>query len=312
MKKKFLLTLLCAGTLCGGLTLSAWSCGTDTPNKPDQTEHEHSYVQTVIEPTCQDKGYTLYKCECSEEYKDNYTEVVDHNYKDGKCIWCGSENLKPTEGLEFTLSDDGTYYSVTGIGTVTDTDIVIPSTYNEKPVTAIGESAFVVFNDGTPIKNTNITSVVIPDSIISIDDGAFGLCTALTSITIPDSVVYIGDGAFAVCTALTILKIGNGVTTIGYAAFNNCIGLTSIILPNSVTSIGDAAFYYCSGLTNITIPDSVTSIGDDTFDGCSKLTSLIFNGTKAQWQAIKKNVQHWSMSDYVVHCTDGDISKSDE
>ncbi len=33
------------------------------------------------------------------------------------------------EGLEYTLSSDGTYYSVTGIGTCTDTDVVIPESY---------------------------------------------------------------------------------------------------------------------------------------------------------------------------------------
>ena len=42
------------------------------------------------------------------------------------------EETKPTsEGLEYTLSDDGTYYSVTAIGTCTDGSIVIPATYND-------------------------------------------------------------------------------------------------------------------------------------------------------------------------------------
>lgn len=39
----------------------------------------------------------------------------------------GTTTAEPTEGLEYTLSDDGTYYIVSGIGTATDTDIVIAS-----------------------------------------------------------------------------------------------------------------------------------------------------------------------------------------
>ena len=240
MKKKFLLVVLCAiGALCCAVGLSAWSCGADTPNNPNNPntpEHEHSYVQTVVAPTCKDKGYTLHKCNCGEEYKDNYTAIGTHNYKDDKCVWCGSEMPEPTEGLKFTLSEDGSYYSVTGIGAATDTDIVIPSTYNEKPVTSIG----------------------------------------------------------------------------GYA-FRDCSGLTSIIIPDSVALIGDWAFEGCSGLTSITIPDGVTSIGKYAFEGCSGLTKINFEGTKEQWKAIKKG-DGWRNSttgDFIVRCTDGDISKSE-
>ena len=54
------------------------------------------------------------------------------------------EERMPSEGLEYTLSNDGTYYSVTGIGTCTDTVIVIPNIYENLPVERIGESAFQI------------------------------------------------------------------------------------------------------------------------------------------------------------------------
>ncbi|MDE6585074.1 MAG: leucine-rich repeat domain-containing protein [Clostridia bacterium] len=340
MKKKFLLTLLCVGALSGGLTLSAWSCGTDTPNKPGEPDHEHRYVETVVEPTCQDKGYVLYKCECGEDYKDNYTEVVAHSYKDGKCIWCGSENLKPTEGLEFTLSDDGSYYSVTGIGTATDKNIVIPSTYNEKPVTAIGDYAF---------DWSDLTSITIPDSVTEIGWYAFRGCERIKSINymgdiagwceisrlyelmrrgsdrkiyikgrelielvIPDEVTLISDYAFAYCSGLTEIAIPDSVTKIGDAAFICCRKLRSITIPDSVTSIGELAFGVCSGLLSVTIGNGVTTIGKETFYDCNELTDIRFNGTKDEWKAIKKG-SNWDekTGNYTVHCTDGDISKSE-
>jgi hypothetical protein len=101
---------------------------------------------------------------------------------------------KYSEGLAYELSDDETYYIVTGIGDCADTDIIIPSTYEGKPVTAIGSSAFE--------RCTGLTSIVIPDSVTSIGNGAFYFCYGLTSIAIPDSVTSIGDAAFYMCDGL--------------------------------------------------------------------------------------------------------------
>lgn len=105
-------------------------------------------------------------------------------------------------------------------------------------------------------------------------------------------------------------EISNIVTSIGSGAFGGCSGLTSITIPNSVTSIGDWAFSECSGLTSITIPDSVTSIESFAFAYCSSLESITYNGTKAQWRKIVKDV-YWDYitGKYTIHCTDGDIIK---
>ncbi len=116
--------------------------------------------------------------------------------------------------------------------------------------------------------------IVIPNSIVSIDDYAFYYRVNVTSIKISDSVTSIGCDAFNNCSSLTSVAFGNGVTSIGSSAFSDCSGLTSIAIPNSVTSIGMNTFYGCSGLTSITIPDSVTNIGNSAFSGCSGLTSV--------------------------------------
>ncbi|MBQ9427931.1 MAG: leucine-rich repeat domain-containing protein, partial [Clostridia bacterium] len=87
--------------------------------------------------------------------------------------------------------------------------------------------------------------------------------TLLTDLVIPSSVTSIGNYAFGGCSSLTRVTVAEGsqCTSIGNSAFNGCSSLTSIEIPSSVTSIGSYAFNYCRGLTSIEISSSVTSIG---------------------------------------------------
>jgi hypothetical protein len=172
-----------------------------------------------------------------------------------------------TPGLSFTLIGNGTAYSVSR-GTASATHIEIPSTHNGLPVTMIANNGFTEF--------TQMTSITIPNSVITIGSGAFNGCTGLTEITIPNSVTSIGNGAFYGCTGLTEITIPNSVTTIGDGAFYGCTGLTSITIPNSVTTIGLGAFWDCTSLTSVIFdsPSSLTSIGVHAFAGCTSLTEI--------------------------------------
>ncbi len=180
------------------------------------------------------------------------------------------------------------------------TSITIPD-----GVTSIGYGAF----SGC----SSLTSIIIPDSVTSIDGYAFRGCSSLTSITIPDGVTSIGDETFGYCSSLTSITLPDSVTSIGEYAFRGCSSLTNIIIPDGVTSIGMETFSDCSSLISITIPDSVTSIGDGAFRYCSSLVNITFNGTKEQWKAVEK-YGRWNdtTSNYVVHCSDGDIAKSED
>lgn len=232
-------------------------------NPPDGS-HEHSFSEwkTVKQASCTEEGQKERTCACGE--KETVTvPMTTHNFVNGVCDKCGA---KPSEGLEYTLNSDGKSYSVSGIGTCTDKNIIIPDTYKSLPVNCIKNDAF----NGC----AELTSIAIADSVTSIDYRAFCGCKELTSITIPDSVTSIGSSAFSGCKGLTSIAIPDGVTKIDIATFEGCTGLTSIIIPDSVTSIDDRAFYDCTELANITIPDSVTSLGFYTFFKCTKLTSI--------------------------------------
>lgn len=59
--------------------------------------HEHSYLTTVVEPSCSSQGYTKYTCECGHTYEDNYTDRLEHQYGD----WTVSKESTDTEyGIE--------------------------------------------------------------------------------------------------------------------------------------------------------------------------------------------------------------------
>jgi hypothetical protein len=129
----------------------------------------------------------------------------------------------------------------------------------------------ISIEDGAFFNCSGLTSVSIPNSVTSIGDEAFYGCSGLTSVTIPNTVTSMGNSAFESCSGLTSVTISNSITTIGQKTFSECSSLTSAIIPHLVTSIGDYAFYGCSGLTSISIPNLITTIGDYAFYGCSGL-----------------------------------------
>ena len=207
-----------------------------------------------------------------------------------------------TEGLQYKQLSDGSY-AVSGYKG-DSAEVLIASAWRGQSVTTIRLRAF--------FRCTGLTSITIPNSVTSIGVQSFYNCTSLTNVTIPDSVTSIGEDAFHGCTGLTKVTIGNGVTSIGDGAFSGCSGLTSITIPDSVTNIDNAAFKNCTGLTSVAIGNGVTSIGESAFENCTGLTRIDFNGTKAQWKAIKK-YNFWCSytGNFTVYCTDGTLSKSE-
>lgn len=86
-------------------------------------------------------------------------------------------------------------------------------------VTNIGKCAF---------KESNLESVIIPNGVATIGEGAFLACKNLKSVNIPDSITYVGDGAFRGCINLKNTTIPDSVTTIGRYIFENHENLSGI------------------------------------------------------------------------------------
>ncbi|MBD5399045.1 MAG: leucine-rich repeat protein [Treponema sp.] len=194
-------------------------------------------------------------------------------------------------------------------------DVKIPNN-----VTEIKKHAFYGYK--------NLTSVTIPVSVTSIGSNAFAGCTGLTKVTytgtltdwcaidwenslanplhnekailyinglavtdvvIPNSVTEIKKLAFYWYNNLTSVTIPNNVKSIGKAAFSECTNLTSVMIDDGATSIGDSAFFSCKNLTRVTIPSSVESIGENAFYSCTNLASIHYDGTKTEWEKIKRD-----------------------
>lgn len=217
-----------------------------------------------------------------------YNLIVDYDEQPGKSIFYAS--------VTFLGGVTPNYYSNYYKGSIN-----IPSfvTYNNEKyiVRYIGDYAFYGCSE--------LTSIIISDSIRYIGHYAFCGCSKLTSIIIPKNVSNLGEHVFDDCRGLVSVKwnaewaviinidddmspiIFNGSPNLSSFVFGDdvlaipdyiCCGLnkiSSIAIPNLVEYIGDYAFFGCSNLTSIVIPKNVTEIGNHAFIHCPNITSFV-------------------------------------
>lgn len=209
-------------------------------------------------------------------YADGEVDAVTFNVK---------QYIASTEGVIFSLDSKTLTYYVSGYeGTAKR--VYVASSYNDKPVTRIGDGAFL---------GKNITSVEMEDSITIIGYEAFSGCEFLSNVKMSNAVTVIEDKAFYDCYSLTNIEIPNCITDVGRSAFSGCnlnynvkdgvkylgnaespyvylIGTTSeditgVTISDTCRIIGDSAFYECA-ITDLIIPDSVVRIKTYAFSFC--------------------------------------------
>lgn len=134
--------------------------------------------------------------------------------------------------------------------------------------------------------------------------------TLVVNLTIPAEITSIKN-AFTGCGSLesVIIADGSQLLTVDDYAFARCYNLKSVALGKGVAEIGQYAFLECD-LQVITVPITVAHIDSFAFNYCRYLTDIIYRGTEEQWRAITLSA-NWNSEcgEYIVHCTDGAISK---
>lgn len=115
-------------------------------------------------------------------------------------------------------------------------------------------------------------TLVIPQSVKSIDAFAFCLQTKLREIELHDGITSIGNAAFMGCKVLERIVIPRCMTEIKNDTFDGCISLKEVKLHNGITSIGYHAFRHCDALANIVLPQHLKVL--DSFECCYSLQEI--------------------------------------
>lgn len=271
-------------------------------------EHAHKYRATTIYPTCARSGYTKYACRCGDTYKDDIMPQRGHKFseeftideeatclkegtKSRHCVVCGAKTdvtrISKTEhrfidgacatckeatplavGLTYSLTADGQYYNVAGIGSEEAEVFAIPTTYKGKPVKGISSGAF---QDVKTIKK-----ILVSYGVESIGDNSFAK-SSLGEIILPPTISKIGKGCFSGCDNLNKVSGGENLSVLEERVFENCKKLTSVGLSENLTEIKWRCFYGCESLSEVILPDSVVVIKNEAFRNCAALTKVILS-----------------------------------
>ena len=131
-----------------------------------------------------------------------------------------------------------------------------------------------------------LTSYIIPNSVVNINNDAFKNCNNLQNVTIGANVTNIGSNVFNYCTNLTGIELSDNVMSIGENAFSNtgyynnasnwedgvlyignCLiktkvntGIESYNIKPGTQCISSYAFYDWKSLKSVNIPDSIRGI----------------------------------------------------
>lgn len=285
-------------------------------------DHVHQYDIITISPTCTEKGYDLFVCNCGYSYKNNYTQQIKHmeivedkeatctepGYKN--CIKCSICNIIISEPIATSPlgHNPGEYeMDIEPSSTVTgqksrhctrceeklDIEILpIVSKSSFQFQLSQTKNSYIVtgYNDQENNQNIEIPQYWNTFPVIGIGDEAFKNCKSINKINIPNYISVFGTYIFSDCTNLKEVNLLSNLTTIGEGWFNNCSSLMTFKIPNTITKIEKNAFKGCSNLIGITIPNTVIIVEEYAFSDCSQLVgvSLSKNMTKLN-KGIFKN-----------------------
>lgn len=221
----------------------------------------------------------------SQESAEGEDKAEQENTKEAEGKASAAEAVTVTsEDFVVTSLDDGTAMISRYSGEAES--IIIPEEISGMPVTIIGGHTFG--------NHDELKSVVIPDSVIEIQESAFSNCFELKNvimsknverigtyafsgpklkeIELPDTLKEIGDSAFISCDMINI-TLPEGLEIIDEGAF--CTNsIETLTIPKNVKKIEYQAFAYCKQLKTVVIEDGVEVIGEKAFCNCDLLESV--------------------------------------
>lgn len=170
------------------------------------------------------------------------------------------------------------------------------------------------------------SEIVIPDSVVTIENNVFKDLENLKSVVIPDSVKTIGEYAFSGCISLENLTLGKNIEYIGQYAFNKCTEIKKVNFAGSIADwckigfdiidsnpveysrhlfikgheltaitkedLSDVAeipcrrFANCCDLRKVDIPKNVINIQEQIFSGCSELEYINVESGNENYRSV--------------------------
>jgi hypothetical protein len=244
----------------------------------------------------------------------------ENNEWGGKCY---PETIHPSqhilEGGIFTINNEEIV------------DLVIPDSitnlkgynfYGLKSIKTLDLKNVQSIGDSTFAGCTGLTTIHIPESVISVGNNAFAVGYIQKSNFVNDSILDAADNNYWGATVYDYKSeeglYCNNNYTIKYTGENN----TTINIPEGVTVIDTNTFGKGGGsysYLTINLPSTITTLKECSIGGIEFIT-VNYNGTKEQWNAITKE-DEWSAwscagdyndfgdnSKFTIHCTDGDVT----
>ncbi len=239
MKKITLLVLVLL------LVLTLFSCQKQSDDTPEttapETENAPTTETTAPETTEKTPPNTNNPTDSQEPNKD--TEAPEPEIE--------MPEANPASDFEYRFTQNQKYILITKyIGKTKN--VVIPSEIEGRKVTSLYGTDVDGFLQGV-FQDSNIETVIIPNTVLAISNRSFKNCTSLTSVTIQNN---------------------SKLHTISIEAFENCSSLSKINLPNSITTIESKAFYGCSSLVEIDLPNELTELKNEAIVNCTSLKKI--------------------------------------
>lgn len=183
---------------------------------------------------------------------------------------------------------DQAFASCTGLSTIADLGMSQVIGFYDKP--DLGERIFEncrslsgtvripdtmrIIPDKMFYNCSQMTGIEIGAGVTEIGPSAF-YGSGLTSIIIPNNVITLGKAVLRNCDSLSQITLPNSISELPEEFLYDADSLQTISLPSSLEKIHKSCFAL-STLSAITIPQSVTRIEETAFDGCMQLATVNF------------------------------------